>query len=149
MNAIFDQFLDLYRSFSLDSLGQIGEVYAEQIVFQDPLVRVEGREALQGYFKHGMQGLQYCRFEFGRQVRDAEHASVEWTMHFQHRRIHAGKTCQLDGITLIQFGVDGKIIFHRDYYDMGQLIYERVPLIGRVIGWIKNKARPSDTVVLS
>jgi len=37
---------------------------------------------------------------------------------------------------------DGKVISHRDYFDLGEMLYEHIPLLGGVIksivGEIKN-----------
>jgi hypothetical protein len=40
----------------------------------------------------------------------------------------------------IRFGGNqGKVIYHRDYFDMGAFIYERVPVLDRVIAYVKGK----------
>jgi hypothetical protein len=46
-------------------------------------------------------------------------------------------------------GKDGKVISDRDYFDMGEFIYERVPVLRSVIGYIKRKmARPSSADIV-
>jgi hypothetical protein len=43
------------------------------------------------------------------------------------------------GGTLIKIDKFEKIIFHRDYFDAGAMLYEQIPLLGRVIKWVKQK----------
>ncbi|HCW90926.1 MAG TPA: transcriptional regulator, partial [Marinobacter sp.] len=33
-----------------------------------------------------------------------------------------------------------RIGYHRDYFDAGQLLYENVPVLGRMIRWIRGQA---------
>jgi hypothetical protein len=42
------------------------------------------------------------------------------------------KQITLDGTT--QLGVsDDSIIYHKDYYDLGEMVYEHVPILGFVV----------------
>jgi hypothetical protein len=48
------------------------------------------------------------------------------------------KVITLDGTT--QLGVkDDIIVYHKDYYDLGEMVYEHVPLLGFVIKKIKGR----------
>ncbi len=41
---------------------------------------------------------------------------------------------------MAQLGVsDDSIIYHKDYYDLGEMVYEHVPILGFVIKKIKGK----------
>jgi hypothetical protein len=37
-------------------------------------------------------------------------------------------------------GVGDKVVYHRDYLDLGAMLYEQLPLLGRVIRSLKNRA---------
>jgi hypothetical protein len=43
----------------------------------------------------------------------------------------------LEGISHLRFGE--KIDYHRDYFDLGQMVYEQIPLVGRIIKTIKKR----------
>ena len=46
----------------------------------------------------------------------------------------------VDGISTIRFGgKEGKAVYHRDYYDMGEFVYERIPVVKNIIKLIKKK----------
>jgi len=42
-------------------------------------------------------------------------------------------------VSHLRFLDDGRVNDHRDYFDMGEFIYERVPVLGRIIRAIKNR----------
>ena len=44
----------------------------------------------------------------------------------------------LDGTTQLKVE-DEKIIYHKDYYDLGEMVYEHIPLLGSIIKMIKRR----------
>jgi hypothetical protein len=42
------------------------------------------------------------------------------------------------GMSHVRYDAKGKVIFHQDYWDTGA-VYEKIPVMGAVIRWIKNK----------
>ena len=54
--------------------------------------------------------------------------------------LNRGNLIHVDGITLLKIR-DDKIYFHQDYYDMGQMVYEHVPLLKWVVNKIKSGMR--------
>ena len=55
-----------------------------------------------------------------------------------HPKINKSEPYQVEGISVIQVQ-DEKIIYQRDYYDMGELMYEKLPVLKQVIHFIKRK----------
>lgn len=47
-------------------------------------------------------------------------------------RIHGGSHLQLDP--------SGRILVHRDYWDAAEELYEKLPLIGALMRWLRRRA---------
>jgi len=62
-----------------------------------------------------------------------------WRMQFQHARFGAGETPELRGVSQLRFLEGSRVNYHRDYFDMGEFIYERVPVLGSAIRAIKHR----------
>ena len=45
----------------------------------------------------------------------------------------------LPGVSHVRFDKEGRIVFHQDFWDAG-VIYERLPVIGFFIRWLKKRA---------
>ncbi len=59
-------------------------------------------------------------------------------MHLSHKRLNGGKPITLDGNSVITLDPQTKqAIYHRDYFDLGEFIYEQVPVLGFVIRKLK------------
>ncbi len=127
-----------YEQFGVDALSEIPAVYSDGVVFQDPTHRIEGLPALQRYFARTTQNITECRFEFqGVHLPPGASAWIEWQMHYAHPRLSGGATLSLEGVTHVQF--DERITYHRDYFDLGAMLYEHVPVLGGAVRWLKNR----------
>ena len=40
----------------------------------------------------------------------------------------------------MKFAADGRINFHRDYWDAAEELYEKLPLVGSLMRWLKRQA---------
>lgn len=113
---------------------KLGGVYDDQVVFIDPLHRIDGRAALETYMDRMSRGLRWARFEFGTITISGEHATIEWVMRFAMKALPGEHA--LEGVTLLDVR-DGLVVRHRDYFDVGAMLYEKVPALGWVIRRIK------------
>jgi limonene-1,2-epoxide hydrolase len=146
-----ETFADFYRNFSQYRGSELHTVlrklYQNDVVFVDPVHQINGLDNTIGYFEQLSAGLNDCRFDIQEITGNGEKMFVAWRMNYAHQKIRGGELLQLDGVT--ELGISGgKICYHRDYYDMGAMIYEHVPLLGSVIRWLKSRlagaARSSD-----
>ncbi len=134
-----EQFRILFNQLDKGNLNKLPTVYSEDIRFQDPLGSVEGLDALTRYFAGAYENVISCHFVFEDSVVQNRYAAIPWVMHLRHKRIRGGCEIQVAGISH-QKVQDGKVCYHRDYFDAGELLYENMPVLGGVIRWIKGYA---------
>lgn len=137
MNVI-DRFTDFYQNVNNESLKQLGQIYAEQILFVDPVVEHQGLVALDTYFKNLMENTTSCHCDIQNIVTQKDKHMVTWEMNFTHPKLNSGRNVQVQGVTELRTSED-RIVYHRDYYDMGQMIYEQVPLLKNVVNSLKRR----------
>ncbi|WP_339780441.1 nuclear transport factor 2 family protein [uncultured Marinobacter sp.] len=137
--ATLAQFRVLFNQLDKGNLNKLPSVYSEDIRFQDPLGSVEGLDALTRYFAGAYENVISCHFAFEDSVVQDSSASIPWIMHLRHKRIRGGSEIQVAGISHLKVR-DGKICYHRDYFDAGELLYENLPVVGGVIRWVKGYA---------
>ncbi|WP_421220524.1 nuclear transport factor 2 family protein [Aeromonas jandaei] len=139
MNEPLARFIGLYQQLDKQQLHRLPEVYAEQVVFTDPAHRIEGLVALGDYFAALYQRLAYCRFVITSQQQQGRQAWLGWTMTFSHPRLRGGEPVTVEGATRLEFDEAGKVCQHRDYFDLGAMLYEQLPLLGPVVRTIKRR----------
>jgi hypothetical protein len=137
MSPILDRFCDFYRSFDQRPLSELATIYHADIEFQDPAHKVSGIVDLQAYFARSMQQVTSCRFDI-EQVSELDgEAYVRWSMHLSHPQLNAGQSVTVPGVSHLRFAET--IHWHRDYFDLGAMLYEQLPLLGRIIRAIKRR----------
>lgn len=115
------------------------ECYHRKVLFRDPLVERRGTEALAEYLRSAYQNVTRCEFDFGEPASSQGSVIIPWNMTLEHPRLARGAPIIVEGASLLQ-GDGDRIVFHRDYYDAGQLLYENLPVLGRIIRWIRRQA---------
>ncbi|PKI14845.1 nuclear transport factor 2 family protein [Colwellia sp. 12G3] len=140
-NAPFwlSNFVVVYQKLSKDSLELLSEIYHDKVTFIDPIHQVEGYDNLYQYFKNLYQNLSSCDFVIDGVIWQDSQASLFWTMTYQHPKLNKGKPVVVLGTSHIK-GADDKVIYHRDYLDLGAMLYEQLPILGKITKWIKTKA---------
>lgn len=139
MQITLNAFCGLYNKLDKGHLHELAAVYAEDIEFQDPFGQVIGLDALTQYMAGAYQNVMHCQFRFGEPVMQHPRCCIPWVMELRHKRIQRGNPVYVEGMShlLVQ---NGKVRFHRDYFDAGELLYEHLPLVGSAIRWVKRHA---------
>ncbi|TQI79664.1 SnoaL-like protein [Serratia fonticola] len=138
--ALLSRFSQLYASLDNAALSALPEVYHRDIRFIDPVGEHQGLISLQDYFRQLLTNLDYCRFTLTTPQQDEQQAVVCWQMTYAHPRLQRGQELTLEGISQLRFA-DRRIIYQRDYYDLGAMLYEHLPLVGQVVRGIKRRLR--------
>ena len=120
-----------------NSNPKLQALYSDDITFIDPVHSISGIQQLAAYLQGNCQQLISCRFEVESINQLPGEAYIHWRMSYQHPKLIGGRISTIDGISHIKF--DDKVHYHRDYFDMGAMIYQKLPLIGPVIRYIKNR----------
>ncbi len=132
-------FVSVYQSLATDNLELLATIYHSDITFIDPLHQVQGFDNLFQYFKRLYENLKTCDFVIDKIISDSNEAAIYWTMTYQHNKLNKGEVVTVSGSSHLQ-GKEDKVIFHRDYLDLGAMLYEQIPLFGKLTKWIKVKA---------
>ncbi|RLV61614.1 nuclear transport factor 2 family protein [Parashewanella curva] len=128
--------VELYQTLTKQELNKILDVYHEDVVFRDPIHRVVGVDELHEYFQTMYKNTTSCEFDIYETFFDKRNAALYWKMTFINPKINRGNPILVEGHSLIR-GQGDKVIYHRDYYDVGEMVYEHVPLLGFMVRKLK------------
>lgn len=127
-----------YQSLGNDNLDVVQTLYSTDVYFEDPSHAIQGRPALFGYFSRMFANLKDCQFKFHKTITNDTDIFMSWTMFLNHPRLNKGRMIRVEGASYLRTR-NGKIYYHRDYFDMGAMVYENLPLLGRVVQTIKQR----------
>ena len=139
MSDFLRNFAQTFATLDKHNLHLLDSLYSADISFTDPLHHVQGLAALQCYFAQLYSNVSQLHFDIHSfdQVAQGE-GYLRWHMSFCHRRLASGKVIRVEGCSHLMWR-DDKVYRHRDYFDAGALLYEHVPVVGRVVGWLKRR----------
>ncbi len=122
-----------YHELSPESIGRFSEFYSENAYFKDPFNEVRGIEAITRIFSHMFKQVDEPRFMVIEQVVDAKGAMLIWEFSFRVRLWGKGQTQIMRGVSHLRFDPEGRVNYHRDYWDTGEELYMKLPAIGTLM----------------
>jgi steroid Delta-isomerase len=128
-----------YETLTPASLAAIGDLYADDASFKDPFNEVRGVAAVRRVFEHMYTQVDAPRFVVTQAVAQGDQAFLVWEFHFRMKR-SPQQDETIRGATHIQFARDGRVAHHRDYWDAAEELYEKLPLLGGLMRWIRRRA---------
>lgn len=117
---------------------QVMHLYHDDIYFEDPAHGLQGKAELQHYFATLYRNVDECYFRFHQTLTDDNCIFLSWTMFLRHPKLADGGIVRVEGASYLKTR-NGKIYYHRDYFDLGAMVYEHIPVLKRIIHSIKNR----------
>jgi len=118
-------------------VARIGEIYAADAYFRDPFNEVRGVEAIGRVYARMFEEVDDCGFVITETLAEGDAARLVWDFTFRIRRWRPRLTRTIHGATHVKFAPDGKIAYHRDYWDAAEELYAKLPLIGPVLRMLR------------
>jgi len=81
--------------------------------------------------------LDNPRFVVHERVLQGTQCFLTWDFMFGLKR--GGAPLTVRGASHLQLAQDGRIAVHRDYWDVAEELYEKLPLLGTLMRWLKRR----------
>jgi steroid Delta-isomerase len=132
-------FIYFCEHLSRDNTGKFAELYTADAFFKDPFNEVNGHAGIIKIFDHMFKKVDAPRFVVTHSLLQNDDAFLVWEFLFYFKGDKA--TLQkIRGSTHLRFSPEHKVEYHRDYWDAAEELYEKIPLLGAVMRWLKRMA---------
>lgn len=128
-----------WETLTAESVERVGEVYTDDAYFRDPFNEVHGAAELAGVLRHMFATLEAPAFKVREALLEDGAALLVWDFTFRVRAWKPEVTRTIHGVSHLRFAADGRVAYHRDYWDAAGELYATLPLIGPVIRWLARK----------
>ena len=129
-----------FETLTPQCLSGLADIYAQGARFKDPFNDVQGLDAIAHIFGHMFVALQQPRFVITRQVNQGNDCFITWDFYFYLASYRSSVEQKIAGATHLVFDSDGRVLIHRDYWDAAEELYEKLPLVGSLMRWLKRRA---------
>ncbi len=143
-DALLQSVIDLFEHLKFEDVMQLGDWYSEDCFFKDPFNEVHGLPATQKIFVHMFHELLEPRFVVLDAVARGDQCFLTWDFRFRLK----SRPLQLQtihGSSHLRWNAQGRVSYHRDYWDAAEQFYEKLPLLGAVLRWIKKRLAATAT----
>ncbi len=89
---MLERMQDVYNRLNRDTVkdGLLAELYDRDVVFVDPLHRIEGLDNLQRYFEGMYKNVEEISFRYLTEWEQNNEAMLRWEMTFRHPKLKGG-----------------------------------------------------------
>ncbi len=136
----FKDIAHYFETLTPESVGQIKSLYASTARFKDPFNDVRGTAEIERIFQHMYVSLAQPRFVIVAQIVDGSQAFLTWEFRFKFKRFDTQTEQVVLGTTHLVLDEQGQISLHRDYWDAAEELYEKLPVVGSLMRWLKGRA---------
>ena len=114
--------------------------YAEDAYFRDPFNDVRGIDKIKFLFSKMFVHLHAPRFVITESVLQNDTAVLFWDFTFRMKSLKPHQTMRIKGASHLRFAADGRVQYHVDYWDAAGELYEKLPVMGVLMRWLKKRA---------
>ena len=133
------RFIRAFEHITEDKVDLLAEVYTEDAIFKDPFNEVSGHAGILRIFRHMYKRVEGAKFVVTNKILQDDNAFIVWDFQFS---LKGQQICQhIHGSSHIKFAHDGKVYYHRDYWDAAAELYEKIPVLGMMMRFLKKRAR--------
>lgn len=130
----------VFNALNKESMHIIDEFYDKNAVLEDPIGKQMGVKAIKSYYENMYKNVQKIHFEFTDNVVQTERFLVVWKMTLEASSLNSGKPVIVEGNSFLKVDPStDKVVYHRDYFDMGAFVYEHIPVLGSAVRFVKSK----------
>jgi len=145
--ASLDSLVSFFETLRPESLAAFSHHYAEDAYFKDPFNEVRGLPAIQNVFAHMFRQLAEPRFVIVDQVVDENGAMLVWEFHYRLTFFGREQKHLIRGASHLKFSAEGKVVWHRDYWDAAEELYASLPFIGGLMRALKKRLTAGSEAV--
>jgi ketosteroid isomerase-like protein len=140
MSHAAERIVVFFETLTPDSVQRFAEFYTEDAYFKDPFHEVRGIPAIAAIFRRMYDSLHQPRFIVTGRVQQGEQLMLTWDFRFRFKRFSPQREQVIRGASHLLLAADGRIRSHRDYWDAAEELYEKLPLVGGLMRWLRKRA---------
>ena len=129
-----------FEELTLQSVTDMSRYYDGRARFKDPFNDVTGLPAIEGIFAHMFVALESPRFVVTERIVQGQQCFLTWEFHFRFKNFKQNQAQVVLGGSHLVFSELGLVTLHRDYWDAAEELYEKLPLVGSLMRWLKKRA---------
>lgn len=140
LTIALDRVVEFFEQLQPQDLSRLHTLYAADARFKDPFNEVQGLAAIERIFAHMFESLETPHFIVTERIMQDTQCFLVWDFRFRFKRWDTSTWQTVRGGTHLVFNEAGLVTGHRDYWDVAEELYEKLPMVGGLMRWLKRRA---------
>jgi hypothetical protein len=134
-----DRIIHFFETLEPPSVATMSSIYTEDAYFKDPFNEVRRVQDIQAIFTRMFEALEGPRFVVTNRLCEGGQVMLEWDFHFRIRSFRPARAWRVHGVSHLRLAADGRVSYHRDFWDTGEELYAHLPGIGAVVRFLRRR----------
>jgi hypothetical protein len=140
LSAPLRRLIDFFEHLTEQTVADMPSLYAADAWFKDPFNEVTRVEDIQRIFGDMFHQVNKPRFVVHTAFESGQQVFMAWHFLFEMKRFRVGQVQCIKGSSHLQLNQNGQVQSHRDYWDTAEELYEKIPVLGKLMRWLKKQA---------
>ena len=140
LDSAIDALVQFFEQLQRADVAKLKKFYASDTFFKDPFNEVQGVAEMERIFAHMFEALDQPHFIVTGRVAQGQECFLVWDFRFRFKRFDRVTWQTVRGTSHLRFDDAGQVVFHRDYWDAAEELYEKLPGVGALMRWLKRQA---------
>lgn len=132
--------IDYFEHITEQNVADMPRFYAANAYFKDPFNEVNRVEDIVRIFGDMFHQVNNPRFVVHTAFESGQQVFMAWDFLFEMQRFKQGQVQCIKGSSHLQLNQNGLVQSHRDYWDTAEELYEKIPVLGGLMRWLKKQA---------
>jgi len=134
------QLVLFFEQLQPQDVSRLSALYAPEARFKDPFNDVRGVPEIERIFTHMFEALDTPHFIMTERIVQGQQCFLAWDFRFRFKRFDTHTWQTIQGGTHVVFNAQGLVTLHRDYWDAAEELYEKLPVLGSLMRYLKRQA---------
>ena len=139
MSERLDQLAAYFESITEPTLPKLRDFYAPNAHFKDPFNEVRDVASIEHIFAAMYVSMHDPRFVVHSKLEQGDEAFLTWDFNFRIKKYKPDVTQTIRGSTHLKFDPQSRVCYHRDYWDAAEELYEKLPMVGALMRFLKKR----------
>jgi len=135
IDEAFKNYKTFLTSLTVDEIKRLSNFVRDDVKFKDPFHDTIGCEAMMAIFQRLFSSVENIEFTV------SDHAIQQQTIYFTWQLVGdlSAKPWVVEGVTRLKFDDSGKVAEHVEYWDAATQFYDRLPIIGALLRYLRRR----------
>jgi steroid delta-isomerase len=137
MSCDVEQAADAYGSYfetlRPDNVDRLHDLAAPDMRFVDPFNDMRGVNQVVRLLHRMFEDATEVSFRMLDQACQGDRCFLRWEFFCRPRRLAKGRPWRIEGVSMVRFDSEGRVVEHIDYWDAAKHFYGQLPLIGTLL----------------